>query len=528
MSALCDELFEAILTARQRVYAVSGATPLEEVSAANLPFRLFVKREDLGPIKAYKWRGAYNRMAQLSPQERSRGIVAASAGNHAQGVALAAKLLDVHAKIFMPRSTPDVKQLAVQRFGGENVEIVFFGDAYDEAGRAAHEAAEREALTFVHPYDDLETMGGQGTLADECALSGKGPFDVAFLQIGGGGLAASCACWLRRQYPKMKIYGVEGTHQASMKAAFEAGVPVDIGKADIFCDGTAVRKAGNLTFPLCRELLDGIVLVTNDDVCRAIQELWEAHRVLAETSGAMGVAAALKYSRELNLAGKKVLTVLSGANVDFGTLGVITRNSLVGGAHRRYVRVSLPERPGTLLRLLTHAFAGFNVLEFLYGKTDTKIAHFTVGVAASDAQFAVLSQRLSDEKIDWLDVSGDADVFFHVIPFNAALTKLPVFLQLDFYERTGALSDFLKKYLSPNENICYFSYFYTAERVGRALIGIEFSDAAARERFLKNLPETGGEAFRSCRVIDGAVAARLAGTENGTAPDATVPANAKI
>ncbi len=327
-SALCDELFEAILMARQRVYAVSGATPLEEV-AANLPFRLFVKREDLGPIKAYKWRGAYNRMALLSPEERSRGIVAASAGNHAQGVALAAKLLGVRAKIFMPRSTPDVKQEAVRRFGGDNVEIVLFGDAYDEASRAAHETAARERLTFVHPYDDIATMGGQGTLADECVMSGKGPFDAAFLQIGGGGMAAACACWLRRQYPGIRIYGVEGAQQASMKAAFAAGTPVNIGKADIFCDGTAVREAGKLTFPLCRELLDDIVTVTNDDVCWAIQMLWETHRVLPETSGAMGVAAALKSEKEL--AGKKVLTVISGANIDFGMLGVITRNSQVGG-----------------------------------------------------------------------------------------------------------------------------------------------------------------------------------------------------
>lgn len=512
MSALCDELFEAILTARQRVYAVAEATPLEEVAAANLPFRLFVKREDLGPIKAYKWRGAYNRMALLSPEERSRGIVAASAGNHAQGVALAAKRLGIHAKIYMPRSTPDVKQLAVRRFGGENVEIVLYGDAYDEAGRAAHEAAEREGLAFVHPYDDIRTMGGQGTLADECVLSGKGPFDVAFLQIGGGGLAAACACWLRRQYPTMKIYGVEGKHQASMKAAFEAGVPVDIGKADIFCDGTSVRKAGEVTFPLCRELLDGIVTVTNDDVCWAIQELWETHRVLAETSGAMGVAAALKLSREL--AGKKVLTIISGANVDFGMLGVITRNSQVNGAHRRYLRVRLPERPHALLDLLENAFGGLNVLEFQYGKTDARVAHFTLGVAASDEQFTALTQRVSALKIEWRDVTGEADVMFHVIPFNAALMNVPAFLRLDFYERPGALADFLKKYLSDGENICYFSYIYTAERVGRALIGIEFPDAAARERFLKNLPVT-GEAFRSCVEIKGPAAERLAGTENG-------------
>lgn len=510
MSALCDELFNAILMARQRVYAVSGATPLEEVAAADLPFRLFVKREDLGPIKAYKWRGAYNRMAMLSPEERSREIVAASAGNHAQGVALAAKLLDVHAKIFMPRSTPDVKQNAVKRFGGDKVEIVLFGDAYDEASRAAHETAARERLTFVHPYDDIGTMGGQGTLADECVLSGKGPFDVAFLQIGGGGMAAACACWLRRQYPDIKIYGVEGVGQASMKAAFEAGTPVNIGKADIFCDGTSVRQAGDLTFPLCRELMDDIVLVTNDDVCWAIQMLWETHRVVPETSGAMGVAAALKLAG--TLAGKKVLTVISGANLDFGMLGVITRNSQVNGAHRRYLRVRIPERPGAWLKILDGIFSRYNLLELQYGKNDADIAWFTVGVAVSDAEFAVLAKKLDDEKIAWRHVTGDADVQFRVIPYNEKLMRRPAFLRLDFYERRGALADFLRTYLSASENICYFNYLYTGERVGRALIGIEFADVASRERFLKNLPST-GEAFRSCVVIDGPAAARLAGEE---------------
>ena len=506
MSALCDELFDAILMARQRVYAVADATPLEEV-AADLPFRLFVKREDLGPIKAYKWRGAYNRMALLSPEERSRGIVAASAGNHAQGVALAAKLLNIHAKIFMPRSTPDVKQNAVRRFGENNVEIVLFGESYDEASRAAHETADRENLTFVHPYDDLGTMGGQGTLADECVMSGKGPFDVAFLQIGGGGMAAACACWLRRQYPGIKIYGVEGADQASMKAAFEAGTPVDIGKTDIFCDGTSVRKAGNLTFPLCRELMDGIVTVTNDDVCWAIQTLWETHRVLPETSGAMGVAAALKLAG--TLAGKKVLTVISGANIDFGMLGVITRNSQVNGAHRRYLRVRIPERPGALLDVLGSAFSDCNLLEFQYGKTDAADAWFTIGVAVSDAQFAALGETLSAKNIEWQHVTGEADILFRVIPYNEKLMREPAFLRLDFYERPGALSAFLEKNLSASENICYFNYQYTGERVGRALIGIEFSDTAARERFLAALPKS-GDGFRSCVVIDGDAAKRLA------------------
>lgn len=509
MSALSEEVFDAVLMARQRVYAVANPTPLEELVGTNLPFRLFVKREDLGPIKAYKWRGAYNRMALLTAEERARGIVAASAGNHAQGVALAAKLLGVRAKIFMPRSTPDVKQSAVRRFGGEFVEIVLHGDSYDAAGEAAKRAAKEERLTFVHPYDDVAVMGGQGTLADEVVMSGKGPFDVAFLQIGGGGLASASAVWLKRQYPGIRIYGVEGANQASMKAAIEAGKPTDIGRVDIFCDGTAVRKAGTLTFEICRELLDGIVTVTNEDVCWAIQKLWETNRIIPETSGAMGVAAALKLAD--SLAGKKVLTVISGANVDFGQLGFITRNSQVNGARRRFLRVHIPERPGAFLDVFGKAFARRSITEFQYGKTSKSVARPVVGVAVSDAQFAEITGTLDAAGVRWEDVTGDADTLFRVIPFDRRLLKNPLFVRVDFYERPGALHDFISRYLGAGDNICYFNYLYTGERVGRALLGVEFADAAARAAFTEKLAGEQGDAVRSSQIVGGNVAARLCG-----------------
>lgn len=507
MSALCEEVFNAILMARQRVYAVANPTPLEELVGSGLPFRLFVKREDLGPIKAYKWRGAYNRMALLTPEERARGIVAASAGNHAQGVALAAKLLGVHAKIFMPRSTPDVKQAAVRRFGGEFVEIVLLGDSYDVAGEAAKKAAKEENLTFIHPYDDVGTMGGQGTLADEVVMSGKGPFDVAFLQIGGGGMAAACAVWLRRQYPGIRIYGVEGVSQASMKAALEAGKPTDIGKVDIFCDGTAVRKAGSLTFDVCKEVLDGIVTVTNEDVCWAIQKLWETNRIIPETSGAMGVAAALKLAD--TLAGKKVLTVISGANVDFGRLGFVTRNSQVNGAKRHCLRVRIPERPGAFLEVFGKAFSKSSITEFQYGKTSEAEACPIIGVAVSDEQLAAITGTLDACGVPWSDVTSDADTLFRVIPFERGLLRNPLFIRLDFYERPGALHDFLSRDLGPNDNICYFNYLYTGERVGRALLGFEFAEEADREAFLTKLSGELSGAVRSCEIISGAVAERL-------------------
>lgn len=507
MSALCEEVFEAILMARQRVYAVADATPLEELVGTNLPFQLFVKREDLGPIKAYKWRGAYNRMALLSPEERARGIVAASAGNHAQGVALAARLLGVHAKIFMPRSTPDVKQAAVKRFGEDFVEIVLHGDSYDMAGEAAKQAAKNENLTFIHPYDDVAVMGGQGTLADEVVMSGKGPFDVAFLQIGGGGLASAAAVWLKRQYPGIKIYGVEGVQQASMKAALEAGKPTDIGRVDIFCDGTAVRKAGTLTFEVCKEVLDGVVTVTNEDVCWAIQKLWETNRIIPETSGAMGVAAALKSADWL--VGKKVLTVISGANVDFGQLGVITRNSQVNGAKRRYLRVHIPERPGAFLEVFGKAFEKSSITEFQYGKTSEEVARPVIGVAVSDAQWNTITGTLDNCGVHWEDVTGDADTLFRVIPFDRNLLHNPLFIRLDFYERPGALQDFLLRDLGATDNICYFNYLYTGERVGRALLGIEFSSPRERDAFCEKISGELAGAVRSCEIISGNVADRL-------------------
>ena len=272
MSILSDRLSAEILQARQRVYTVGEPTPLQRLNLPGIQAPVYAKREDLGPIRAYKWRGAFNCMAALSQEARDKGIVAASAGNHAQGVALAARVLNCHATIFMPRSTPEVKQTEVRRHGGRHVKIMLHGDCYDETAAAAHEYTETHGCTFVHPYDDLVTMAGQGTLADEVVMSGEGPFDRAYVAIGGGGLAASVACWLKKFWPRIKVIGVEGIDQASMKTSIEQGRRVNLDYVDVFCDGTAVHIPGELTYPLCRELVDEFVTVTNNEVCQAIRE----------------------------------------------------------------------------------------------------------------------------------------------------------------------------------------------------------------------------------------------------------------
>lgn len=482
-----ERLFREILLARQRVYEVCAPTPLERLDL-DVAAEVYLKREDLSPIHAFKWRGAYNRMAILSEEERAHGVVAASAGNHAQGVALAARKLGVRARIFMPVSTPRTKQEATLHHGGERVEIVLHGDTYDEAAARAQETARASGLAFIHPYDDLMTMGGQGTLADEVVMSGRGPFDIAWVQIGGGGLAASVACWLKYFYPSIHIVGVEGVGQASMKAAMDAGRPVALDYVDVFCDGTAVRKAGDLTYPLCRELLDEFITVTNDEVCAAIQLVWEKLRCVPEPSGAMGLAGLMKQSGRLG--GEHALTIVSGGNMDFGQLAFVARRAGIGSARRRYYRFEVGERRGSMLQLLETALDGLNIIEFQYGKTDEHRAWPVIGFEASPPELALLDRRLDELGIPHEDVTSQEDVDFRLIHYEAQLFHLPLFIKLEFPERPGALRDFLMK-ISGIANICYFNYAYSGERVGRALMGFEFESEDRRREFAGILHASG-------------------------------------
>ncbi len=480
---LRDQLFQEILLARQRVYAVGEPTPLEPLS---LPVAadVFIKREDLSPINAYKWRGAYNRMAVLKPDERRRGVICASAGNHAQGVALAARRLGVDAKIFMPLSTPRMKQTAVRRHGGDRVEVILHGDTYSDAAVRAGEVARVENLVFVHPYDDLIVMGGQGTLADEIVMSGRGPFDVAYLQIGGGGMAAAVACWLKYYYPNIRIVGVEGVDQACMKAAIRAGKPVTLDYLDVFCDGTAVRKAGDLTYRLCAALLDDIITVTNDEVCAAIQLLWERNRSIPEPAGAMGLAGLMKQ-RDL-VKDKRVLTILCGANMDFGQLAWIARHAGIGARNRRYYRFEIGEHSGTMLELMETVLEGINIIEFQYGKISEDVAYPVIGFEASPPELELLQRRLRELAVPHWDVTSQEDVEFRMIHYEPDLFHLPYFLKLEFPERAGALHDFLAS-IRGIANMVYFNYASSGERVGRALMGFEFQNEDQRAKFVKVL-----------------------------------------
>lgn len=482
---MVNELFQEILKARQRVYEVGQPTPLERLP---LPIdgEVFIKREDVSPVHSFKWRGAYNRMAALTQAERDNGVVAASAGNHAQGVAVAAKHLGIQATIYMPVSAPRMKQTAVAEHGGDAVEIVLEGDTYDEAAAAAKSLSDSNGQVFVHPYDDLLTIAGQGTLADEIVMSGEGPFDVAYIQIGGGGLAAGVACWLKSYYPDITIVGVEGAEQDSMAAAVLAGKPVTLDYVDVFCDGTAVSRAGDLTYPLCRDLIDEFISVTNEEVCAAIQVLWETRRRIPEPSGAMGLAGLLTQAD--SLAGKKALCLLCGSNMDFGKLAWVVRHAGIGAHRRRYYRFEVGERKGTLVDLLNVVPDDVNIIEFQYGKTDEAKAWPVIGFEASVEKLEKLARNVAALGVAFVEVTSEADVEFRIIRYESHLFRMPIFIALEFPERAGALLDFMKT-VRDTASICYFNYVFTGEQVGRALIGFEFAGESHRDAFRKTIAE---------------------------------------
>jgi threonine dehydratase len=500
-------LRQEILFARERIYRFGQPTPLEHLPLEGID--VWVKREDLSPIKAYKWRGACNRMAVLTPAEKAAGVVTASAGNHAQGVALAARALGVLARIHMPRSTPKVKQAAVHHHGGDRVGILLSGDSYDDAVTAARADAADSGAIYIHAYDDLQVMAGQGTLADEVVLSGHGPFDAAYLQIGGGGMAAGVSTWLKTYWPEIEVIGVEGEGQASMKAALAAGHPVALDQVDIFCDGTAVRTAGELPFEICRHSLDRVVTVSNAEVSRAIRTLWEGLRCVSEPAGAMGLAAVMK--ERAAMAGKKVLVILCGANVDFLQLGLIAQSEGAAQSASRTLRVRIPERPGTMLELLDTCFEGLNISDFQYGKAHASEAWPAFTITAEDPRvLEALPAKLEAGGFPWQDLTGATDIAFRAIPLRGDLLACPAFLRLDFYERAGALHDFLDKLVRGRASLCYFNYRQSGERVGRALIGLDFPDAARRREFLDSIPEH-GEGYRTCEPVTEDVAKRWAG-----------------
>lgn len=497
----------ATMQALGRIYRAGDKTPQQTLYLPEYDCNIVVKREDLSPINAYKWRGAYNCVAARLEQggDKAREIVAASAGNHAQGVALAARKLGLKAKIFMPLATPIMKQKAVAKHGGTAVEIILTGDNYNAAAEAGRKYAADTNGLYIHPFDDMDTIAGQATMAQEIIADGT-VFDFAFVQIGGGGMAAGVSAVLKTCWPHCQVFGVEGVDQASMLAAIQAGEPVTLPRVDGFCDGTAVTRAGDLTFAICRQTLDGVTTVTNEEVCAAIQTAWETMRVIPEPSGAMGLAGLLQFVQQNpdTVRGKNLLAIICGANMDFGKLGLIASQSAIGAHRRRYLRFTINEQNGSLLGLLDSLLADVNVSEFQYGKTHEASAYPVLAFEASPERLAQLEADLQARNVPYEDVTGAADTRYRIIPYNAAMFSHPLFYHIHFPERKGALRDLMRK-ISGVANVCYFNYAYSGETIGRALMGFEFKNAADHKAFEALLADTIVECFK----VEGDVAARL-------------------
>lgn len=477
--ALLERLAIETTAALERVYTLDRATPVDEVTLES-GCRLLLKREDTSTVHSYKWRGAVNKIASLVENGFAGSLVAASAGNHAQGVAVAAKAMRLKTTVFMPLSTPMVKQRAVKNLGGPWVEIRLHGDAFDDAAKEAKRFADAEGGEMIAPYDDLLVIAGQSTIGVELVNSLKQMPSHVFLPIGGGGMVAGVASVLKKAWPSAKLIGVEAVDQDSMGTSIGAGQRQTLSTIDRFCDGTAVATPGRLNYELCRQLIDEFVTVDNDHVCQAIQFLWQEMRIIVEPSAALGVAAARASSLG---ADDLALTVVSGSNVDFMTLPMIARRGQVDPPLQRFLSFELGEKPGQLIGILDHFFGQMNIIDFQYGKVHDKMAFPVIGIEVPQHEVDQLEGFLNDPAIPpYKDVTGTAAIDFRVIPFRADLLKDPFFAVIFFPNRPGALRDFMRG-ASTTANVCYMNYTDSGTEVGQALMGFEFDSDENRRQF---------------------------------------------
>ena len=487
-----------------RVYEAAVETPLE--LAPNLSHRLgnrfYFKREDMQPVFSFKLRGAYNKIARLSPEKLKRGVICASAGNHAQGVALSAAKIGCRAVIVMPTTTPQIKIDAVQSRGGE---VVLAGESYDEAYAHALELEKREKLTFVHPFDDPEVIAGQGTIGMEILRQHPKPIDAVFCAIGGGGLISGVAAYIKRLRPETKIIGVETVDADAMAQSLAAGKRVRLKQVGLFADGAAVKYVGEETFRLCQQYVDEVVRVDTDAVCAAIKDVFEDTRAVLEPAGALAVAGAKAYAARRRLKNRTLVAVASGANMNFDRLRFVAERAEVGEQREAVLAVTLPEQPGSYKRFLS-LIGSRNVTEFNYRFNDPKEAHVFVGVqVASRAESLKLVEQLRKSGYPTLDLTDDETAkghIRHLVGGHAPNVAHELVYRFEFPERPGALMNFLSR-MSAGWNISLFHYRNHGADYGRVLVGMQVPPAEKAEfrAFLKNLGyahwnETDNPAYR--------------------------------
>ena len=462
------------------VYEVAKVTPL--VSAAQLSERfgnqIYLKREDEQSIHAFKLRGAYQKMASLTESQTAKGVVASSAGNHAQGVALAAKKLGVKAYIVMPLSTPKIKVEAVQRLGGE---VLLFGDVYDDAyGYAKQLEAERD-LCFIHPYDDIQVIAGQATVAKEI-LDQLDKIDVVFIPVGGGGLIAGMASYFKHYAPHIKVVGVEPKDSPTLTYSLQNNTRSILSDVGRFADGVAVKQIGKIPFEIAKETVDEMVLVSNDEICAAIKDIYEDVRSIAEPAGALATAGTKKYIQKHKISKQNLVAVISGANVNFDRLRYIAERADLGELTEAIIAVTMPEKPGSFLKFC-RLLANQSITEFNYRYADGAQAHIFVGVGLSngEAEKQALIDRLSDD-FEIIDMSDNSMAKTHIryMVGGRSNAKSEVVYRFEFPERSGALLEFLEK-VRTNWNISLFHYRNHGADFGRVLIGLQVDNPSELE-----------------------------------------------
>ncbi len=482
------DYLERILNAR--VYDVAIETPLE--LAPNLTARsgnrLFLKREDMQPVFSFKLRGAYNKMAHLPPPQRKRGVICASAGNHAQGVALSAQKLGIRAVIVMPTTTPQIKIDAVRKLGGE---VVLHGEAYDAAYAHALTLEKKQKLSFVHPFDDPDVIAGQGTIGMEILRQHPDPIDAVFCCVGGGGLIAGVAAYIKRLRPETKIVGVEAADADAMTRSLAAGKRIKLDSVGLFADGAAVKLVGEETFRLCKDTVDEMVLVDTDAICAAIKDVFEDTRSILEPAGALAVAGAKAWAAKHKAKGKTLVAVASGANMNFDRLRFVAERAEVGEQREAVFAVTLPEKPGSY-RQFVSLIGNRNITEFNYRFHDAGAAQVFVGMqVANRAEATKLVSLLRKHGYATLDLTDDemAKVHIrHLVGGHAPQAANELLYRFEFPERPGALMHFLDK-MSAGWNISLFHYRNHGADTGRVLVGMQVPRSEMKDfrAFLQNL-----------------------------------------
>ena len=458
-----------------RVYDVAKETPLEPAPrlSKRLGVNVLFKREDLQPLFSFKLRGAYNKLVQMERAEIEGGVICASAGNHAQGVALAAGELGVPALIVMPESTATIKVSAVETLGAE---VVLLGATYDDAYAAALEMASERGLAFVHPFDDPDVIAGQGTIGMEISRQGGDAIDAVMVPIGGGGLIAGIASYIKAVSPRVRVIGVEPHDAASMTAAYAHGGPVTLTDVGIFADGVAVGRVGDETYRVCREHVSDIVLVSNDEICAAVQDIFEDTRAIVEPAGALAVAGLKKLVADGQFAGQTVVTVNCGANVNFSRLRYIAERAAIGEQKEALFAVEIPERRGSFLQFC-EAIGKRNVTEFNYRFQDAGKAHIFVGLELRKGpeERQAIAERLEDAGYKVMDLSDDELAkthLRHMVGGAAPAIEHEQIYRFEFPEKPGALLAFLQA-VGRRWNISLFHYRNHGADYGRVLAGVQ-------------------------------------------------------